>query len=112
MVHKKKQVKITPERKTSKGSNVWNAPRNIVVNVEELIHQAKVISQLVNEEGILFHSDQLWQNQKKRTVLVFVVDKLTKRIVKSTKDLVIKSNCFPVKKMLVPLLVQLVYIWG
>ena len=51
----------------------------VAVNIEEQV-------QLAKEKRLLFYSDQLRQDQKKRTVSAYLVYKRIKRIVKSSKD--------------------------
>ena len=78
-----------PNTKTSGGSpNVWKAPPKVAINVDKLLQQAMVISHHKRKKSLLFNLEHLRQDQQKKTMLVFVVDKRTNRIVKTTKDLV------------------------
>ena len=51
----------------------------------ELVQRAKQLTQLVKVKGRLVSLNELRENQHKRTVSVLVVDRKTKRIVKTTK---------------------------
>ena len=84
---------ISTEKKTSGGSpsNVWSAPPKVAVDVNDLIQRARAIADLVKAKGPSFNLEQVRLDQQKRTVSVFAFDKKTKRTVRATKDLVIKS---------------------
>ena len=62
--------------------NIWKAPLKIQVDVDDLLQRAKAISSQVQEHDLMFNLEEVRQNQKKRTVSVFVVDKRSCKIVK------------------------------
>ena len=70
-------------------NNVRKAPPKIQVDVEDLLQRAKVISSGMKEHGLMFNLEKVKQDQKKRTVYVFVVDKRLLKIVKPHKDMVV-----------------------
>ena len=72
-------------------SNVWKAPPKIQVNVEDLLQWVKAISSDVQEHELMFNLKEAKNDQKKRTVSVFVVDKRLRKIVKIHKDMVVRQ---------------------
>ena len=75
--------------KVEKNENSWTAPPKIQVDVDDLLQRAKAISSEVQEHGLMFNLEEVRQDQKKRTVSVFVVDKRSRKIVKPAKDMVL-----------------------
>ena len=66
-------------------------PPKIQVDVDDLLQRAKAISSEVQEHGLIFNLEEERRDQKKRTVFVFVVDKRSRKIVKPTKDMVLRQ---------------------
>ena len=62
----------------------------ITIDVDYFLQWARAISQQVREKGILFNLKELQSDQQKRTVSVLVVNKKTKKISKTIKDLISK----------------------
>ena len=89
--NEKEIIVISPKTTAGGSPNVWIAPPKVAVDVEDLVQRATLIFDLVKEKGVLFNLSEVRQDQQKRTVSIFVVDKRTRRIVKSTKDMVLKS---------------------
>ena len=82
------------ESNTSEGpTNVWQAPpiQNIYVDVEDLLQRAKAISSDVLDKSLVFILEEVKQDQKKRTVSVFVVDKRSRKSLKPTKNMVLRQ---------------------
>ena len=69
------------EKVVEKNENSWTAPPKIQVDVNNLLQRAKAISSEVQEHGLMFNLEEVRQDQKKRTVSVFVVDKRSRKIV-------------------------------
>ena len=65
-------------KKKNMSENIWKAPK-IQVDVDNLLQRAKAISSQVQEHGLMFHLDEVRQDQKKRTVSV--VDKRSRNMV-------------------------------
>ena len=74
-----------------KSENSWTAPPKIQVDVNDLLQRAKAISSEVQGHGLMFNLEEVRQDQKKRTVSVFVVDKRSRKIVKPAKDMVLRQ---------------------
>ena len=74
-----------------KNENSWTAPPKIQVDVDDLLQRAKAISSEIQEHGLMFNLEEVRQDQKKRTVSVFVVDKRSRKIVKPAKDMVLRQ---------------------
>ena len=64
-------------------------PPKIFVDVEVLLQREKAISSEVPEKGLMFSLEKLRQNQKKRTVSVFVGK--SSRKIKPNKDMAIRQ---------------------
>ena len=79
------------KEKVEKNENSWTAPPKIQVDVDDLLQRAKAISSEVQEHGLMFNLEEVRQDQKKRTVSVFVVDKRSRKIVKPAKDMVLRQ---------------------
>ena len=79
------------KKKRKKNENSWTAPPKIQVDVDDLLQRAKAISSEVQEHGLMFNLEEVRQDQKKRTVSVFVVDKRSRKIVKPAKDMVLRQ---------------------
>ena len=89
---KEKEKEKSPTPSTSGGSpNVWKAPPKIVINIDDLVQEAKSIRDLVREHGILYNLDQARADYLKRVVSIFVVDKRTRRVIRPTKIVVLKE---------------------
>ena len=69
--------------------NIWKAPPKMQVDVDDFLQWAKAISSKVQEHVLLFDLEEVRQDQKKRTVSVFVVNKQSPKIVKPAKDTVL-----------------------
>ena len=67
--------KNAKEKEKEKPENSWTAPPKIQVDVDDLLQRAKAISSEVQEHGLMFNLEEVRQDQKKRTVSVFDVDK-------------------------------------
>ena len=77
--------------------NIWLAPPNIQVDVDDLLQRARAISSQVQERGLGFNLEEVRHDQK-RTVSVFVEDKRSCKIVKPTEYMVIRQlSCLGVK---------------
>ena len=72
-----KEEKLPPQKGGDKNEkeNSWTAPPKIQVDVDDLLQRAKAISSEVQEHGLMFNLEEVRQDQKKRTVSVFLVDK-------------------------------------
>ena len=57
----------------------------------DLLQRAKAISSQVQVHGLMFNLEEVRQDQKKRTVSVFVMDKRSRKIVKPAKDMVLRQ---------------------
>ena len=57
--------------------------------VDDLLQRAKAFSSQVQEQGLLFNLEEVRQDQKRRTVSVFFVDKRSCKTVMPTKDIVL-----------------------
>ena len=77
------------EKENNETENIWKAPLKIQVDVNNLLQWAKAISSQVQEHGLMFNLEEVRQDQKKRTVSVFVMDKWSRKIVKPAKDMVL-----------------------
>ena len=86
-----KEEKSSPQKGGDKNENSWTAPPKIQVDVDDLLQRAKAISSEVQEHGLMFNLEEVRQDQKKRTVSVFLVDKRSRKIVKPAKDLVLRQ---------------------
>ena len=84
----KEEKKNTQEKEKE---NSWTAPPKIQVDVNDLLQRAKAISSEVQEHGLMFNLEEVREDQKKRTVSVFVVDKRSRKIVKPAKDMVLRQ---------------------
>ncbi len=78
-------------KKENKEENIWKAPPKIQVNIDDLLQQVKAISNQVQEHGLLFHLEEVRQDQKKRMLSVFVVDKQSCKFVMPTKDMILRQ---------------------
>ena len=74
-----------------KNENSWTAPPKIQVDVDDLLQRAKAISSEIQEHGLMFNLEEVRQDQIKRTVSVFLVDKRSRKIVKPAKDMVLRQ---------------------
>ena len=89
--------KKSPEKEEKKNTqekekeNSWTAPPKIQVDVDDLLQRAKAISSEVQGHGLMFNLEEVRQDQKKRTVSVFVVGKRSRKIVKPAKDMVLRQ---------------------
>ena len=80
---------ITTPKEIIHKNNVWKAPPKIQVDVNDLLQWAKVISNDMQEYELMFNLEEVKQDQKKRTVSVFIVDKCLCKIIMPHKDMVI-----------------------
>ena len=89
----KKQPSPDKDEKVEKeiNENSWTAPPKIQVDVDDLLQRARAISSEIQEHGLMFNLEEVRQDQKKRTVSVFVVDKRSRKIVKPAKDMVLRQ---------------------
>ena len=74
-----------------KNENSWTAPPKIQVDVDDLLLRAKAISSEIQVHGLIFNLEEVRHYQKKRTVSVFAADKLSSKIVKPAKDMVLRQ---------------------
>ena len=82
---------IPQDQNVKTTENSWIAPPKIQVDVDDLLQRAKAISSEVQKHGLMFSLEEVRQDQKKRTVSVFVVDKWSRKIVKPAKDMVLRQ---------------------
>ena len=86
-----KEEKSSPQKGGDKKENSWTAPPKIQVDVDDLLQRAKAISSEIQEHGLMFNLEEVRQDQIKRTVSVFLVDKRSRKIVKPAKDMVLRQ---------------------
>ena len=84
-------TKYAPDHEKEKIENSWTVPPKIQVDVDDLLQRAKAISSEVQEHRLMFSLEEKRQDQKKRTVSVFVVDKRSRKIMKPAKDMVLRQ---------------------
>ena len=82
---------IPQDQNVKTTENSWTAPPKIQVNVDDLLQRAKAISSDTQEHSLMFSLEEVRQDQKKITVSVFVVDKRSRKIVKPTKDMILRQ---------------------
>ena len=88
-VKKSQENKITQEKEKTENSR--RAPPKIQLDVDDLLQRAKAISSEVQEHGLMFNLEEVRQDQKKRTVSIFVMEKRSRKIVKPAKDMVLRQ---------------------
>lgn len=85
-----KSMTLQTNQKSNKKKNNNVEPGElpkIIINIAELLERFKSYGQLINEGGHL----QTTKKFEKRIVPLFVVDKRTSKIYRSTRDTVVKS---------------------
>jgi len=82
-----------PEITTSGDSpkNVWASKPKLEIDIDELAQRASLVSDHVHEHGLLFNLGELRVEQASRTVSVFAVDSITRKMLKTKKDLMTKT---------------------
>ena len=89
---KKGEITKSPENGTTSGDslNKWKSPPSIINDVAEFVRNCQMRSHLVKKGGILVDEDKR-RIIAKKMVSVFVIDRKLNKIVRSTKDNVMKS---------------------
>ena len=82
----------SPEKTTSgdSPSNQWKSPPSIVNDVAEFVRNCHNYAHLVKKGGIMVDEVEL-KSIEKKMVSIFVIDRKINKIVRSTKDIVMKS---------------------
>ncbi len=76
--------------KAGESPSCWSSPPKCIINLAEFLERAKSYAHLVVDGGLLEDPQEL-KKIDKRIVSVFVVDKRTRKICRSTKNTVLKA---------------------